>query len=85
MKKKTLFTIVLAFSLMINGSAFAQRTWNEQKILASDGAEEDHFGYSVSISGDQAIVGAPGDDDNGDSGRVFRPSTKTHFSLDCRK
>jgi len=37
----------------------------EQKLLASDGAEGDRFGISVSISGDYAIIGAPSDDDNG--------------------
>ena len=35
------------------------------KFLANDGAQEDVFGYSVAISGDTAIVGAFGDDDNG--------------------
>jgi FG-GAP repeat protein len=38
-------------------------SWNEQvKLKASDGAADDYFGYSVSISGDYAIVGAYGDD-----------------------
>jgi len=35
------------------------------KLTASDGAAEDYFGSSVSISGDYAIVGAYYDDDNG--------------------
>ncbi|MCF7910788.1 FG-GAP repeat protein, partial [Candidatus Pacearchaeota archaeon] len=35
------------------------------KITASDGASGDFFGYSVSISGDYAIVGAYQDDDDG--------------------
>ena len=35
------------------------------KLTASDGAAEDFFGSSVSISGDYAIVGAKYDDDNG--------------------
>ncbi|MEE9131237.1 MAG: FG-GAP repeat protein [Phycisphaerales bacterium] len=40
--------------------------WNEVAILtASDGAAADFFGLSVSISGDTALVGADGDDDNG--------------------
>jgi hypothetical protein len=40
--------------------------WDEQaKLVASDGAASDYFGYSVSISGDKTIVGAYGDDDNG--------------------
>ncbi len=37
------------------------------KLKADDGAEDDRFGGSVSISGDAAIVGAPGDDDNGNA------------------
>jgi murein DD-endopeptidase MepM/ murein hydrolase activator NlpD len=43
-------------------------TWVEQaKILASDGTKYDYFGSSVSISGEYIIVGAPQDDDNGES------------------
>jgi hypothetical protein len=42
--------------------------WTEQaKLLASDGAADDQFGDSVSISGDTAIIGARADDDNGDA------------------
>jgi len=38
-------------------------TWvYTNKLTASDGATGDFFGFSVSISGDYAIVGAPGDD-----------------------
>ncbi len=34
-------------------------TWAQQaKLIAADGAAEDEFGYSVSISGDTALVGA---------------------------
>ncbi|MBN1256230.1 MAG: cadherin domain-containing protein [Planctomycetes bacterium] len=41
-------------------------SWTEQtKITASDGSVGDYFGESVSISGDYAVVGAPGDYDNG--------------------
>ena len=40
--------------------------WTEtKKLLASDGASEDYFGNSVAISGNYAIVGADGNDDNG--------------------
>ncbi|MCH7639915.1 MAG: T9SS type A sorting domain-containing protein [Bacteroidetes bacterium] len=35
------------------------------KLTASDGAEDDVFGFSVSLSGDRALVGAAGDDDLG--------------------
>ncbi len=42
------------------------------KMIPSDGAAGDYFGYSVSISGDYAIIGAYGDDDNGnDSGSAY--------------
>ena len=42
------------------------------KITPSDGEQYDYFGYSVSIDGDYAIVGAYGDDDNGDrSGSAY--------------
>ena len=44
------------------------------KLLASDGASGDYFGYSVSISGDgnTAVIGANGDDDKGvDSGSAY--------------
>ena len=56
-----------------SGSAYifeyANGSWTQTKLLASDGASSDNFGRSVSISGDglTAIVGAYGDDDNGSS------------------
>ncbi len=47
--------------------------WVEQaKLTAADGASDDYFGYTVSISGDTAIVGAYDDDDHGsDSGSAY--------------
>jgi len=47
--------------------------WSQQfKMLAGDGAAEDFFGSSVSLSGDTALVGARFDDDNGnDSGSAY--------------
>ena len=40
--------------------------WREQqKLYATDGAVDDFFGWSVSVSGDTAVIGAWGDDDNG--------------------
>ena len=54
------------FQQVIENGIISSDDWLEQaKLLASDGAVEDDFGYSVSISGDYAIVGAWGDDDNG--------------------
>ncbi len=40
--------------------------WSEQvKLTPSEGTEEDFIGYSVSIDGNYAIIGAPFDNDNG--------------------
>jgi len=55
-------TICAAASLAISQPAYAQIS--EFKITASDGAADDYFGNSVSISGDYAVVGAPNDTDN---------------------
>ncbi len=46
--------------------------FGETKILPNDGAANDYFGGSVSISGDHAIVGTSGDGDNGsNSGSAY--------------
>ena len=60
-----------------SGSAYVftleDTTWKQQaKLTAADGALRDHFGGSVSISGNYVIVGAEEDDDNGhESGSVY--------------
>ena len=48
-----------------SGSAYVYRfdgaTWiEEQKLLASDGSDGEKFGFSVSIEGDMALIGANG-------------------------
>ncbi|MCD4817170.1 MAG: FG-GAP repeat protein, partial [Candidatus Cloacimonetes bacterium] len=62
---------ILVFTLFTSVVLFAD--WgNEEKVLASDGVAEDKFGNSISISGDYAIIGAVGDDDNGNySGAAY--------------
>ncbi|MCI5145605.1 MAG: hypothetical protein D3923_08745 [Candidatus Electrothrix sp. AR3] len=43
-----------------------------QKLLSDDGAAEDQLGYSVSVDGDTAVIGANYDDDQGDrSGSAY--------------
>lgn len=60
-----------------SGSAYVFRrsggVWmEEQKLVASDGGFNDRFGETVDVSDDLAVVGSPGDDDNGsDSGAVY--------------
>ncbi len=56
----------------VRGSAYVftrnGTTWTQQaKLLASDGQSDDFFGWFVSLSGDTALIGAPGDSDDGDS------------------
>ena len=60
-----------------SGSAYiftrSGSTWTEQaKLTASDAAAGDYFGRAVSVSGDTALAGAFGDDDDGsDSGSAY--------------
>ena len=58
---------------VIESGIISNDGWTEQdKLLASDGAIDDYFGYSISIDVEYAIVGAPFDDDNGDdSGSAY--------------
>ena len=60
-----------------SGSAYIFRrsgtTWSEEaKLLPGDGAEADQFGFSISMSGNAVVIGAPFDDDLGtDSGSAY--------------
>jgi len=67
----TAAVLLVLLSILPANSAYAG--WPEvDKLLAADGAASDYFGYSVSVSGDYAIVGADHDDDNGsDSGSAY--------------
>ena len=60
-----------AYVFQFDGSNWVQ----QQKLLAADGAASDIFGGTVAISGDIIVIGARGDDDNGNysgSAYVFR-------------
>src|SRR5262249_37362839 len=53
-------------------------TWAEQQELtASDGAANDKFGYSVAVSGDTAVIGAPGNNSAAGAAYVFTRSGTT--------
>ena len=60
-----------------SGSAYiftrSGSSWTQQaKLTASDAAADDWFGFSVSLSGDTALVGARFDDDDGsNSGSAY--------------
>ena len=49
-----------------------------QKLTAGDGAGNDYFGYSVSIDGDTAVIGAYGDDDDGSTSGSAYVFTRTN-------
>lgn len=57
-----------AYVFRFDGSSWVQ----EAKLLATDGAAGDRFGASVAVSGDVAVIGAPGDDEKGNySGSAY--------------
>src|SRR5690606_36842770 len=59
--------------------------WNEtQKVLASDEASGDRFGYSVSLAGITLAVGAPYEDDSGtdDNGAVYHVTLEPDRDVD---
>ena len=69
----------------VSGSAYIFRregvSWFQQtKLVAPDGAEHDYLGISVAISGDTAIVGANGDDDQGEASGSAYIFTAPEFS-----
>ncbi|RLJ17474.1 hypothetical protein DJ031_14235 [bacterium endosymbiont of Escarpia laminata] len=65
MNNKWLPVFSLAIAILILPLTVNADFADEIKLLASDGASQDQFGWSISISGDTAIVGAPVVDNNG--------------------
>ena len=65
-EKETLAGAVYVFTKKSN-------TWSEQvKLHANDSSFGDYFGYSVSLDGNTALIGAPGKDDAAsDAGAVY--------------
>ena len=69
---KHLLILFLAVTVLNPASAHADICDQLTKLLADDGAQDDEFGRSVSISGTTAIIGAYLDDDNGtNSGSAY--------------
>ncbi|KAH8075464.1 hypothetical protein JL721_1471 [Aureococcus anophagefferens] len=55
-------------SAYVFGTTNGGASWTQvAKLLASDAAEDDEFGWSVAVSGDLVVVGAHKNDDAGDS------------------
>jgi len=58
--------------------------WTQQaKIVASDRAEGDLFGFSVSISGEYAIVGARDEDQDAEGGNTLNRAGSAYFFRAC--
>jgi len=70
-----------------SGSAYiftrSSSTWTQQaKLVASDSAEGDNFGVSVSLSGSTAFIGAYNDDDYGlDCGSAYVFKKENHHQV----
>ena len=56
-----LLIIIASFNLLVYRNAIEElegERLEEAELLASDGSQGDHLGYSVALSGDLALVGA---------------------------
>ena len=62
-----LLLALLPAALTVQASGWIE----EAKLLADDGASTDNFGESAAVSGDAALLGAPGDDSDTGSAYVF--------------
>jgi uncharacterized protein (TIGR03437 family) len=60
-----------AYVFFQSGGVWSQWSWPE--LTASDGGANDHFGYSVSVSGDTAVIGAYGNNNYQGGAYVFVP------------
>ncbi|MEM9748668.1 MAG: FG-GAP repeat protein, partial [Actinomycetota bacterium] len=62
---------LIAAGIVASATAHASDTATEtRKLLASDGAAGDNFGFAVATDGPLHLVGAPFDDDPAESGSV---------------
>lgn len=75
---------VVTFVTIFTGTSNADLT-EITKLISGDGAYSDYFGSSVSISGDYALVGAPGDDEmsriNCGSVYIFKRSASSWIQM----
>lgn len=69
--------LVFAFAFAGMGQVAMAQQHEIQKLLAADGVEGDAFGYSVSVSGEMALIGTRGEGPNG-----FRHGAAYVFQFD---
>ena len=63
-KRYGLLAAIVTFVFAVSSSHAATLDFS-QKLTASDSAASDWLGWSVALSGNTALLGSPGDDDNG--------------------
>ncbi|MEN0110372.1 MAG: FG-GAP repeat protein [Planctomycetota bacterium] len=74
--------VAAAFALVTPADAARPVLTQDAKLTVSDAAVFDNFGWSVALDGGVAVVGAPGDDDNGTrSGSAYVYDTATGQEL----
>ncbi len=63
---------VMTASTLVAMTACSSKAVDQTRLVADDGESNAFFGFSVAIDGDIAVVGAQGDDENGDqSGAAY--------------
>lgn len=73
---RALFSLgAITLTLYATSPASAQELSEDQKLTAGDAAQLDLLGFSVSVSGNSAVIGAPGE--NGTVGSVYVFDTTT--------
>ena len=63
--------LILIYTLLLSTTIFAQN-WGEQILTQPNAASGNAFGYSVSIDGDYAVIGSPGENQITGSAHVFK-------------
>ncbi len=75
----------------LSGSAYVfdqqENSWiQKQKLNANDGEQYDNFGASISIDGNQTLIGAPGEDTNGEmAGAAYIFEKKENYWVQVAK
>jgi hypothetical protein len=77
MKKRFLGFIIATLFISLPAAVNANFA-DEIKLIAADGASQDSFGWSVSISGNAAVVGAPQDGGSFGSAYIFERDPATN-------
>jgi len=76
--KKEIYDYNNPIKYALESGLLSNNSWLEQdKLLASDGAEYDRFSWCVSIDGDYALIGSPYEDNKRGAAYVFKRDGNT--------